>query len=102
MVVVQRPEDPDLPGSQKERQTTQEERVGKYLGYGRWSLLVEYHTKMNAMDPMNIEMLVNAVDIAESEDYKGIVIGNDAPNFCAGANLGLALFMLQPRSLERP
>jgi len=55
-------------------------------------LLVEYHTKMNAMDPMNMEMLLNAVDIAESGDYKGIVIGNDASNFCAGANLGLALF----------
>ena len=55
-------------------------------------LLVEYHTKMNAMDPMNIEMLVNAVDIAESDGFKGIVVGNDASNFCAGANLGLALF----------
>jgi 3-hydroxyacyl-CoA dehydrogenase len=47
---------------------------------------------MNAMDPMNMEMLLNAVDLAESGDYKGIVIGNDATNFCAGANLGLALF----------
>ncbi len=55
-------------------------------------LLVEYHSKMNAMDPMNIEMLVNAVDLAESEGWKGIVIGNDGPNFCAGANLGLVLF----------
>ncbi len=55
-------------------------------------LLVEYHTKMNAMDPMNMEMLLNAVDMAESEGMKGIVIGNDASNFCAGANLGLALF----------
>ena len=55
-------------------------------------LLVEYHTKMNAMDPMNMEMLLNAVEIAETEEWKGIVIGNDAANFCAGANLGLALF----------
>ncbi|MDE0953727.1 MAG: 3-hydroxyacyl-CoA dehydrogenase/enoyl-CoA hydratase family protein [Candidatus Poseidoniales archaeon] len=55
-------------------------------------LLVEYHTKMNAMDPMNMEMLLNAVDMAETEGWKGVVIGNDAVNFCAGANLGLALF----------
>ena len=55
-------------------------------------LLVEYHSKMNAMDPMNIEMLVNAVYLAESEGWKGIVIGNDGSNFCAGANLGLVLF----------
>ena len=55
-------------------------------------LLVEYHTKMNAMDPMNMEMLLNAIDMAESDGWKGVVIGNDASNFCAGANLGLALF----------
>ena len=55
-------------------------------------LLVEYHSKMNAVDPFIVEMLVDAVDLAESEGWKGIVIGNDAPNFCAGANLGLVLF----------
>lgn len=47
---------------------------------------------MNAMDPMNMEMLLNAIDMAESDGWKGVVIGNDASNFCAGANLGLALF----------
>mgnify|MGYP001353233875 CR=1 FL=1 len=55
-------------------------------------ILVEYHSKMNAMDPMNIEMLKIAVSLAEKGNWKGIVIGNDANNFCAGANLGLALF----------
>ncbi len=59
---------------------------------GEQVLLVEYHTKMNAMDPMNMEMLLNAVDMAESGNWKGVVVGNDATNFCAGANLGLALF----------
>ncbi|PXY77873.1 MAG: hypothetical protein CXX81_10755 [Methanobacteriota archaeon] len=55
-------------------------------------LLVEYHSKMNAMDPMSMEMLLSAVDLAETEDWKGILIANDGQNFCAGANLGLALF----------
>jgi 3-hydroxyacyl-CoA dehydrogenase len=54
-------------------------------------LLVEYHSKMNAMDPMSMEMLLAAVDRAETEEWKGILIANDAQNFCAGANLGLAL-----------
>ncbi len=57
-------------------------------------LLVEYHSKMNAVDPFIIEILVDAVDIAESGDWKGIVLGNDAANFCAGANLGLVLFAI--------
>lgn len=55
-------------------------------------LLVEYHSKMNAVDPFIIEMLVDAVDLVEFGDWKGIVIGNDGSNFSAGANLGLVLF----------
>ena len=55
-------------------------------------LLVEYHSKLNAMDPMSMEMLLAAVDLAENEGWKGILIANDAAHFCAGANLGLALF----------
>ncbi len=54
-------------------------------------LLVEYHSKMNAMDPNSMEMLLAAVDRAESDGWKGILIANDGKNFCAGANLGLAL-----------
>ena len=57
-------------------------------------LLVEYHSKMNAVDPLIIEMLGNVVKLAESGDWKGIVIGNDGTNFCAGANLGLVLFAI--------
>ncbi|MBI87640.1 MAG: 3-hydroxyacyl-CoA dehydrogenase [Euryarchaeota archaeon] len=55
-------------------------------------LLVEYHSKMNAVDPMIIEMLKEAVRMAEEKPWKGIVIGNDGKNFSAGANLGLVLF----------
>ena len=57
-------------------------------------LLVEYHSKMNAVDPFIIEILFDAVDMAETGDWKGIVIGNDGANFCAGANLGLVLLAI--------
>ena len=93
MVVVERPEE-TLNVADLKRRGKPLKRNGSasIWDMGDGVLLVEYHTKMNAMDPMNIEMLVNAVDIAESDGFKGIVIGNDASNFCAGANLGLALF----------
>ena len=93
MVIVNRPED-TLTVADLKRRGMPLKRNGSASIWdtGDGVLLVEYHTKMNAMDPMNMEMLLNAVDLAESEDYKGIVIGNDATNFCAGANLGLALF----------
>lgn len=56
-------------------------------------LLLEYHSKLNAMDPNSMNMILSIVDLAESDkQWRGIVIANDSNNFCAGANLGLALF----------
>lgn len=55
-------------------------------------LLVEFHSKMNALDPLIMEILLAAVDISEDDEWRGILIANDSANFCAGANLGLALF----------
>jgi 3-hydroxyacyl-CoA dehydrogenase len=54
-------------------------------------LLLEFHTKMNSIDDDIIAMMDSAIDIAE-KDFKGIVIGNDAQNFSAGANI-MALLM---------
>ncbi|MBU1917982.1 3-hydroxyacyl-CoA dehydrogenase/enoyl-CoA hydratase family protein [bacterium] len=51
---------------------------------------VEFHSKMNAIDNDIGAMLNAAIDLVESDDqYKGIVISNDAPHFSVGANLML-------------
>jgi 3-hydroxyacyl-CoA dehydrogenase len=59
-------------------------------------LCFEFHTKMNAIDPDTFAMLRKSVaTINDSKGkYKGLVIYNEADNFSAGANLGLALFAL--------
>ena len=56
-------------------------------------ILVEFHSKMNSMDPLIMEALTEAADLCEAKKYKGIVIGNDGANFSAGANLGLSSFV---------
>lgn len=48
---------------------------------------VEFQTKMNAIDEDTIKMMEKALDLVEREDLPGLVIGNDAENFSAGANL---------------
>lgn len=53
---------------------------------------LEYHSKMNSVDLDTLSMLKDAVEIVQS-DFKGLVIGNDADNFCVGANIGMALFL---------
>ncbi len=52
---------------------------------------LEFTSKMNALDPDSMQMIERSVEIVK-EKYKGLVIANDGSNFCAGANIGLALF----------
>lgn len=57
------------------------------LDLGDGVFCLEYHAKMNAIDPDIVTMTMAAVDRAEREGV-ALVIGNDAPDaFCAGANL---------------
>ncbi|MGZ8785236.1 MAG: 3-hydroxyacyl-CoA dehydrogenase/enoyl-CoA hydratase family protein [Acidimicrobiia bacterium] len=51
--------------------------------------LVEFHTKMNSIDAQIIEMINNACDRVNRGELDGLVVGNDAPNFSVGANIGL-------------
>ncbi|WP_324672398.1 3-hydroxyacyl-CoA dehydrogenase/enoyl-CoA hydratase family protein [Hymenobacter sp. GOD-10R] len=65
------------------------------IDLGDGILNVEFHSKMNAMGSDVIQGLMKGVDMAE-QGYEGLVVGNDAPNFSAGANLGLVyMFALE-------
>lgn len=52
----------------------------------------EWSSKMNSIGGEVLEGLNKAIGIAE-EKFKGLVIGNEGPNFSAGANVGM-IFML--------
>jgi len=52
---------------------------------------LEYTSKMNSVDPLILEMIENTVELVQRQ-YKGLVIANDADNFCVGANIGVLLF----------
>ncbi len=47
---------------------------------------VEFHTKMNALDDDIFNITIEALDRVEKE-FDGLVVGNEADNFSAGANL---------------
>jgi len=53
-------------------------------------LLLEFHSKMNSMGPISLDMIVKSVDKANN-GYAGLVIGNQGANFCAGANIAMVL-----------
>lgn len=52
--------------------------------------LVEFHTKMNALDDDIFAIADEALDRAEKE-FVGVVVGNEGEHFSAGANIGLIL-----------
>jgi 3-hydroxyacyl-CoA dehydrogenase len=52
-------------------------------------LCVEFHSKMNTISSDTLDVIQRAVDVAEKDDYAGIVVGNQAPHFSAGADLSM-------------
>ena len=62
------------------------------LDIGEGVLCLEFQTKMNTMGGEIVQGVHKAIELAE-KDFRGLVIGNDGPNFSAGANLALILMM---------
>ena len=59
-------------------------------------LLLEFHSKANAIDDGVVEMMEAALVELEDDRWFGLVIGNDGANFCVGANLmGVGMLALQ-------
>ncbi|WP_347159595.1 3-hydroxyacyl-CoA dehydrogenase/enoyl-CoA hydratase family protein [Pontibacter chitinilyticus] len=58
------------------------------IDLGDGILNIEFHSKMNTMGGDVIAGLNKGIDLAEKE-FRGVVVGNDAANFSAGANLAL-------------
>jgi 3-hydroxyacyl-CoA dehydrogenase len=54
-------------------------------------LCVEFRTKMNTIGGEVLEGITKAIEIAENEGWKGVVLGNNGVNFTAGANLAIVL-----------
>ncbi|MCA1583272.1 MAG: enoyl-CoA hydratase/isomerase family protein [Acidobacteria bacterium] len=64
------------------------------IDLGDGVLAVEFHSKMNVIGGDTVQMLEAGVREA-ARNYQAMVIGNDAPNFSAGANLMLVLLEAQ-------
>lgn len=62
-------------------------------------LCVEFHTKMNTLGSEVAEGLQRGFDLAE-KSYRGLIIGNQGPNFSAGANLGLVFMYAMEQEFD--
>jgi 3-hydroxyacyl-CoA dehydrogenase len=64
------------------------------IDLGDGVVCVEFHTKMNALDDDIFNMLIEGMDQVEN-NFSGLVIGSDAENFSAGANLFMVVMGAQ-------
>jgi 3-hydroxyacyl-CoA dehydrogenase len=51
----------------------------------------EFHSKMNSIDRLMIEMILEGVGLVNDGQFDGMVLANQGPHFCVGANLMLVL-----------
>jgi 3-hydroxyacyl-CoA dehydrogenase len=96
------PASPDLQilRSAKERRRVVKKNAGASLvDLGDGVLCVEFHSKMNAIGGDTVQMLQMGVREA-SQHFAALVVGNDAANFSAGANLMLVLLEAQEENWD--
>jgi len=65
---------------------------------------LEFHAKMNAIDQDIIALIHKSVDMVNDGELVGLVVGNEAPNFCVGANVAgvmMAAMMKQFDQIEK-
>lgn len=82
------------PGLSRRRTEVKRNAGASLLDLGDGVLCVEFHSKMNAIGGDTIQMLHAGVKEAAA-NFTALVVGNDAANFSAGANLMLLLLEAQ-------
>jgi 3-hydroxyacyl-CoA dehydrogenase len=84
----------------KQRRPVVKKNAGASLvDLGDGVLAVEFHSKMNAIGADTIQMLQAGAKEA-ARNFQALVVGNDAPNFSAGANLMLVLLEAQEGNFD--
>src|SRR5439155_9006744 len=96
---------PAGPGLQILKTAKEQDRVvrrnsgASLVDLGDGVLVVEFHSKMNSIGSDTVQMLHSGTTEAAT-NFAALVIGNDAPNFSAGANLMLVLLEAQEGNWE--
>lgn len=56
-------------------------------------LNISWNTKMNSIGGEVLEGINKAIDVAEQQGWRGVVVGHEGENFSAGANLAMIFMM---------
>ncbi len=82
---------PSLKGAQRE---IKKNAGASLIDLGDGVVCLEFHSKMNTIGADTVQMIHAGLKVL-NEGFDAMVIGNQAPNFCVGANLMLVLMAIQ-------
>lgn len=85
----------DLKRYKKKHGVLKSNSSASLIDFGDQVLLLEFHSKSNALGLDIMQILNYGLDLLETSDYKGMVIGNQGKNFSVGANLAMILMEAQ-------
>ena len=85
--------------AKEQRGVLKKNAAASLVDLGDGVLCVEFHSKMNVVGGDTIQMLQAALREA-SRNFAALVVGNDAPNFSAGANIMLVLLEAQEENWD--
>jgi 3-hydroxyacyl-CoA dehydrogenase len=71
------------------------------LDLGDGVLCLEFHSKVNAFDPLIMEMGQQALGLLKGDQWAGMVIGNQSNDFCAGVNLAVVVMAVMSKQLDQ-
>jgi 3-hydroxyacyl-CoA dehydrogenase len=88
-----------LPSLKERNKTVLSNPGASLIDLGDGVACLEFHSKMNTIGADTIQMIRDALKEV-GEKFEGLVIGNQAENFSAGANLMLILFEIQDENWD--
>ncbi len=91
------PSDPNpirLDALRKQNRVVRGNDDGSLIDLGDGIVCLEMHAPQQAISPQFTELMFEAVEEAE-RNYVGLVVGNEANNYCVGANVGLLMMAAQ-------
>jgi 3-hydroxyacyl-CoA dehydrogenase len=83
-----------LPSLKERKKEVRKNAGASLIDLGDGVACLEFHSKMNTIGPDTVEMVHHSLR-ALNDGFDALVIGNQAPNFCVGANLMLLLMAIQ-------
>jgi 3-hydroxyacyl-CoA dehydrogenase len=97
--IEEKPEIILLPSLKDRNKTVLSNPGASLIDLGDGVACLEFHSKMNTIGADTVQMIRDALKEV-GEKFDGLVIGNQAENFSAGANLMLMLFEIQDENWD--